>query len=358
MKRMLAFSFLIMFASFAVFACGDSETASAEDSSETSSDFAIRVNDETISDTQLEERIDMQIRPMLQRFGVESTDELPPQAQGLRDQVKRRVVQQSTTQLILLSYAKKSDVTVSDQELEDRWNQLVNRFPSKEQFQKQLEQMGRAPEDFREDLRHSMLIEKYAEQEIGEIKVSDEEIENHFSKNKDEYGEAERVKARHILFEEEDGNDPEAEAREVKEKIEGGADFAEMAKKHSDGPSAERGGSLGTFSKGEMVPAFEEVAFSLEPGTISDPVQTRFGYHLIEIEDKMDSKPADLEGSREEIRQQLTNQKRRQKMQQLVQRLRDKADIEQKIEMPQPPQPQGQPGTGQGQAVPGQPPGQ
>lgn len=350
MKRLLAFSVLIVFASLTVFACGDSETASAEDS-KVDSDFAIRVNDETISDTQIEDRIDMQIQPMLQRFGVESTDELPPQAQGLREQVKRRVVQQSTTQLLLLDYAKKSDVNVSDQELDDRWNQLVNRFPSKEQFHSQLEQMGRSPEDFREDLRHSMLIEKFATQEIGDIEISDDEIEQHFSKNKDQYGDAERVKARHILFEEENGNDPEAEARKVKGKIEDGANFSEMAEKHSDGPSAQRGGSLGTFSKGEMVPAFEEVAFSLEPGAISDPVKTQFGYHLIEVEEKMDSAPADLENSRKEIRQTLSNQKRQQKMQELVEKLRDEADIEQKIEMPQPPQPQGQ-------AVPGQSPGQ
>lgn len=86
-----------------------------------------------------------------------------------------------------------------------------------------------------------------------------------------------KAKARHILVETED------KCEEIKEEIEGGADFAEMAKKHSKCPSGANGGELGEFSPGQMVEAFDEVVFSEEVGKVHGPIQTEFGFHLVEI---------------------------------------------------------------------------
>jgi len=86
-----------------------------------------------------------------------------------------------------------------------------------------------------------------------------------------------RAKARHILVK------SQAECEKIKKEIEGGADFAEMAKKHSTCPSSRQGGSLGEFGPGEMVPEFDTVVFSAEVGKVQGPVKTQFGYHLIEI---------------------------------------------------------------------------
>lgn len=354
MKRVLISATLVMFLSFGVLACGDSESVNADDAAETDASVAIQVDNETITKKQLKERVDLKIQPMLQRFGVKSTDQLPPQVQGLRDQVKRQVVQQSVTQLVLLSHAKQSDVEVTDQELQERWDKLLQRFPSEKQFHTQLEKLGKSPEEFRGELRSGLLMQKFIKQEIGQVEVTDQEIQKHFEQNKEQYQQSERVRARHILFKEEGEADAEAEAKEVKKQLESGANFSEMARKHSDGPSAKRGGSLGTFGRGEMVPAFEKVAFGLEPGVISDPVKTQFGYHLIQVEEKMDSKPATLENSREKVAQQLRQQKRQQKMQKLVQRLREQSEITQNIELPAPPKPQvpNKQGTVGQQAVP------
>ena len=86
-----------------------------------------------------------------------------------------------------------------------------------------------------------------------------------------------KAKARHILVK------TEAECEKIKKEIEGGADFAEMAKKHSTCPSSRQGGSLGEFGPGMMVPEFDKVVFSAEVGTVQGPVKTQFGYHLIEV---------------------------------------------------------------------------
>jgi len=88
--------------------------------------------------------------------------------------------------------------------------------------------------------------------------------------------------ARHILVE------TKEQCEELKQQIEGGADFAELAAEHSQCPSGEQGGDLGEFSQGQMVPEFDEVIFSGEPGKIHGPVQTQFGFHLIEITSRND----------------------------------------------------------------------
>ena len=86
-----------------------------------------------------------------------------------------------------------------------------------------------------------------------------------------------KATARHILVESQD------QCQQLKAQIDGGADFADVARQHSKCPSGRQGGDLGTFSPGEMVPEFDQVVFSAEVGTVQGPVQTEFGYHLIEV---------------------------------------------------------------------------
>jgi peptidyl-prolyl cis-trans isomerase C len=128
----------------------------------------------------------------------------------------------------------------------------------------------------------------------------------------------EEVKARHILVE------TEEEARDIKEKIARGAEFAEMAKQYSKDPGTkDNGGLLGFFSRGQMVPSFEEAAFALKPNEVSDPVQSRFGWHLILVEEKR-QKPLP---KFEEVKERILNGMIHQKAQAVAQQLRDKAEI-------------------------------
>ncbi len=91
-----------------------------------------------------------------------------------------------------------------------------------------------------------------------------------------------RATARHILV------NTEAEALQLKEQIEGGADFAELAKKHSSCPSSRDGGNLGSFGPGQMVPEFDQVVFSAPVGVVQGPVKTQFGMHLVEVTSRQD----------------------------------------------------------------------
>jgi peptidyl-prolyl cis-trans isomerase D len=130
------------------------------------------------------------------------------------------------------------------------------------------------------------------EQFIESVSITEEEIQEYYATHEAEFNKGKEVKARHILLRVADDADEETEAAvqqqivEIRGLVEEGRDFADLAKTYSEDPgSAENGGDLGFFSKGMMVPEFEAAAFALEPGQVSEPVRTQFGYHLLQVEE-------------------------------------------------------------------------
>jgi peptidyl-prolyl cis-trans isomerase C len=126
------------------------------------------------------------------------------------------------------------------------------------------------------------------------------------------------IHARHILVETED------EAKAVKAELDKGADFAELAKKKSKDPGASDGGDLGFFTKDQMVPEFSEAAFKLDPGKVSDPVKSQFGWHIIKVEEKRNRKAPDFDQVKAQIETYVT----RKAQQEYVSKLREGAKIE------------------------------
>ena len=134
----------------------------------------------------------------------------------------------------------------------------------------------------------------------ADVKVSDDELRQYYSQHRDEYVLPERVKAQHILFKTQ-GKTPE-EIEKIREKARGvldrakkGEDFSSLAKQNSEDSSASSGGDLGDFGRGQMVPEFENAAFSLGVGAISDLVQTQFGFHIIKVNEKQERRERPFE---------------------------------------------------------------
>ncbi len=147
--------------------------------------------------------------------------------------------------------------------------------------------------------------------------VSQEEIEDYYERHSHEFAQPEQVSARHILVQV-DENAPETEQEAARNRIqqiatelEQGADFAELAQEHSECPTREDGGDLGTFSRGDMYPEFEDAAFELSPGEISQPVRSSAGWHLIKVQDYVEAETRDLEEVQEEIRLKVGKDKAR-----------------------------------------------
>ena len=148
------------------------------------------------------------------------------------------------------------------------------------------------------------ILQQYTMQKVlGNINVSEEDMKAYYEDNKAKYQAGATAKASHILMAEEDA------IKNVQAEIADGLSFAEAAEKYSTCPSKERGGDLGSFEQGRMVPEFEEVAFSQEIGAISDPVKTQFGYHLILVEERSEASAKSFEEVTEQIGQEMTYQK-------------------------------------------------
>jgi peptidyl-prolyl cis-trans isomerase C len=126
------------------------------------------------------------------------------------------------------------------------------------------------------------------------------------------------IRARHILVKTED------EAKKLAKDVSGGADFAELAKKHSLDSGGEGGGDLGYFTRGQMVKAFDDAVFAMDKGKVSNPVQTEFGWHLIKVEDKRDRQPPSFD----EVKSQIVASLMQAKLQSTVQEMRGAAKIE------------------------------
>jgi peptidyl-prolyl cis-trans isomerase D len=144
-----------------------------------------------------------------------------------------------------------------------------------------------------------------------DVVISDEEVESYYEENIDLYQQERQVKARHILFKldpgapEEEEEKVRARALSVLEKARAGEDFADLAKEYSEGPSSEEGGDLGYFSQGQMVKPFNDAAFGMEKGEISDLVKTQYGYHIIKVEDIKENQIKSLDEVKDEVRDRL-----------------------------------------------------
>ena len=162
-----------------------------------------------------------------------------------------------------------------------------------------------------------ILAEAYMASEVRKD-VDDAAIEAAYERFVADSDSREEISARHILV------NSEEEALGLIEKLKNGADFSALAKKFSTGPSGPKGGDLGYFGRGQMVPDFEAAAFNLEIGTFSSqPVRTQFGWHVIKLEDKRIAAPATLD----EMRGQIANSLSQQALARLIEEMRSDADI-------------------------------
>lgn len=215
--------------------------------------------------------------------------------------------------------AKKEKITVSKEDIDEEFSNFVENAGGEDAFKAALEQSGMTEKQFKEDITQYLSIRKLIE---PLVEVTDEEIESYFEENKESFGTQDEVEASHILVEDENL------AKEIAEKLKDGGDFAELATEHSEDPgSAVNGGELGFFPRGEMMPEFEEAAFSMEVGAISDLVKTDFGYHIIHVTDKKEAKEATLEDNKEDIKEALFEEKLNTEYATWLEKAREEYDI-------------------------------
>jgi foldase protein PrsA len=231
----------------------------------------------------------------------------------------RQVLQQMVTNSLLDQYAKQNNITITDADIAKVENQYRNQYPNGE-FDQLLKARGMTEQDFRNLIRPQLIVDKA----VGSnIKVSDAQIQSYFSKNHAAFDTPDEVKARHILV-------PDLKtANKIEADLKSGKVFAAEAKQYSQDPgSKEKGGDLGYFRRGQMVPAFEKYAFSAPIGKISPPIKSPFGYHIIQVEDRKSGTKANLSTVHDQIATTLRQQQEAPLVQPFIQGLLQKANIQ------------------------------
>ncbi|SOC16772.1 foldase protein PrsA [Ureibacillus xyleni] len=186
---------------------------------------------------------------------------------------------------VVIEQILENNYKVSEDEVKEQFESVKSQYG--DQFETVLAANGLSEEAFKQNIRFSLLQEKATK----DVEVTDEEIKAYYDQAKYE------LNARHILVADEET------ARSVYEKLKAGGDFAKLAKEYSTDGSAQSGGDLGWFTVGAMVPEFNDAAYALELNEISEPVQSEFGFHIIQVTDKREVKDyGTLEEKKDEIK--------------------------------------------------------
>jgi peptidyl-prolyl cis-trans isomerase C len=273
-----------------------------------------------------------EVQEFAQQGGLGNVSPDDPQFEAAVQQIMPTLVEFE----IAKAYAEENGITVSenrvDQEIETIKDQIVGQARAQgmnvgreEAFQQALEQAGLTEEELREQLREQLPVQKVQERVAGDAEASRKEVEQFYEENKElQFTTPEQRCARHILF----NKDQEEKAEVVKDRLQNGADFAELAKEFSQDPgSAENGGDLGCLGKGETVPAFEKAIFKAEEGDIVGPVETEFGYHVIKVTDIRRKSTQPLSEVETQIREQLSTEQQAEEFSAWVRKQEEQRDV-------------------------------
>jgi peptidyl-prolyl cis-trans isomerase C len=229
-----------------------------------------------------------------------------------RDDVLDSLINQE----LLYQEGKKDGLEVSDSDVNEQISKIKEGFPTPEAFEQLLKAQNLTVKRFTTLVKHIMTMTNTIKTKVQPLAkpVTDKDIQDYYEANKDKFSAPEQVKVRHILIKvspdatEQVKTDAKNKIQSILQEARNGADFSELAKKDSQCPSAQQGGDLGYFTRGQMVKPFEDAAFALQPGQISDVVETEFGYHIIYLDDKKPSKQMEFDEVKDRIKEALTNE--------------------------------------------------
>ncbi|MFL5971638.1 MAG: peptidylprolyl isomerase [Gaiellaceae bacterium] len=306
MKRVFFTVFLAL--GLAVFAVGCGSDDGGSDAVPTNS-VAV-VGDQSIPKSEFDDLItyakrsyDAQKRPF-PKVGT-------PEYVQLRDQAMTFLVQRTQFEV----KADELDIDVSDEAVDKRIDQYIKERHQgdKKKFDAELKSQGLSPEQARDIIRANLVQEAIFNKVTKDVKVNDEQVKAHYDKNKAQYGTPETRPVRHVLVKE------KALADDLYAQLKAGGDWNAIAKKHSQDPASKNEGGKMTATKGQLVPEFEQTAFTIGDNGISKPVKTQYGWHIIQaLGPVKKSQSTPFAQVQEAIRQQLLQENRNKEMEKWV----------------------------------------
>lgn len=287
-------------------------------------DVIARVNGETISARELEDAV--------RSYTANTGTEVRPDN---RAEIYRGVLDELIAFKLLAGELKTRKIEIDPKELDAAMAELRRRFPNEAAYRRALAEQKLTVDQLRERTRQTILINQLLEQEVGDdVQVSPSEVAKFYEENPDRFQQPEAVRVSHILIavpqgaSEEQRKAAQAKAAEIAARARSGASFAALAKQHSNDASRERGGDLGFVVRGQAQKPFEEAAFALQPGEVSDPVETIYGFHVIKAAEKRPAQKVPFGQAAAQVEQYLLEQRRLEKTREFVNRLKASHRVE------------------------------
>jgi peptidyl-prolyl cis-trans isomerase C len=282
--------------------------------------------------------------PITEKQVATAIDQMSRQRPMTPEQMKQRntilfkdAVDNLTAVALLKNQARQLNLTVDKAKLDQQMQDISKRFSSQEEFQKAMASQGLTESELRKNVEESMSIQLVIDRAAKDAPTAaDADIQKFYDDNPEKFPIPEQVHAAHILLRVDPKSTPEQKA-EIKKKLEdiraeieaNKISFPDAAAKYSQDPSnAQKGGDLGFFQKGQMVKPFEDAAFSTQPGTLSQIVETQFGFHIVKVSERKPAGKATLEQAKPAIKQYLDQVNRQKVTQKYLEDLKSKATIE------------------------------
>jgi parvulin-like peptidyl-prolyl isomerase len=237
----------------------------------------VHVNARIVTQSQLDDRTESVLR------------EAPPGLdRARRDEVRKAALKELVNEALLEDRARELDIVASDVEVEEQIQRLKdqNNVKSEEEFVKALEASNLTPGRLRDQLKRSTTVQRVVGREVNsKVDLSDDALRLVYEREKETWAIPEKVRVAEVLVNA--GPGAEEKAREAVSVAKGGAKFEDVVLRFSDGPTRSKGGDMGTVGKGELAAALDAAAFALPAGAISDPIETRSGWHVLKVVEKL-----------------------------------------------------------------------
>jgi peptidyl-prolyl cis-trans isomerase SurA len=260
-------------------------------------------------------------------------------AQAEISQARREVLDQLVDQKLMEQVIKRYNITAGDTEVDLAIEDVKKQNGiTQEALERALTREGISWEEYRDQVRKQIERTKLVNRQVHtRTKMDDADAKKYYEAHSEEFKQEEEILVRHILIPigpgstEEQKEAARKKAQEVLAKIRAGADFAQLAKQVSSGPTAAQGGSLGWLRRGETLPEFEAAAFVVDKGQTSDLVPTKIGFHIVRVEDKRPAHTLSFSEAREAIKRKITQDKMEADFSDWLKKLRENAYIEKKL---------------------------
>ncbi len=284
----------------------------------TSKKIAATVNGDPIYMEEVEEQLSQLQQQHQQLQGQEN--------QQYIEQFRKQILDDLIDQKLVLQQAEKEKIKVSDKEIDDWVKQIKEQFPSGKDFEAKLKELNMSLEDLKENRKEQILSQKMIEKIVKGEKVTGKEVQDYYDKNKEEFKDPEKAKIKWVVISD------EGKAKEVRDQLAGGADFAQVAKDNSTDPATkESGGELGLKSRNELAPEVADAAFSIELNKLSDVIKMQQGFAIIKVEEKQSERQKTFDESKDEIKNKLLSEKQRKTYENWLKKVKKTAKIEKNI---------------------------